>query len=291
MNIPWFQGTPTARAVGLEIVTASNEEPLPCAGEIFLWCLDLRRLDLVPLLPFLSVAECRVASMGKRFGTDLEERLKARGALRGILSACTGQPALSFAIACRRGREGNLAHNPLGLQFSVSRSCEHALIGIGRAPLSIDIEAVRPDCAWQMIAAHWFHPSEQAHIAAAPAAEQRDVFFQIWAHKEAFIKGAGIGLDRDAIMSCATMPEGRITGGGSWPAGSSWHLQSLKAPPGYKASLATSGKTPCIIDRTASFARTLAFACPRHFPERSRTIMNIPDALPQPATGVGTMSC
>lgn len=273
------------------MATASSEEPLPCAGEIFLWCLDLRRLELTPLLPFLSVAECRVASMGKRFGTNLEERLKSRGALRGILSACTGRPALSFAFACRRGQEPDLTHDPLGLQFSVSRSREHALIGIGRAPLGVDIEAVRPDCAWQMIAAHWFHPRERAHIAAAPAAEQRDLFFQIWAHKEAFIKGVGTGPGRDAIMSCATMPAGRITGDGTWPAGSSWHLQSLKAPSGYKASLATSGKTPCIIDRTASFARTLALACPRHFPGRSRTIMNIPDVLPQPATGVGTMSC
>ena len=297
MNIAWFQDTPAASAAELDIesrsdpmATASGAEPLPCAGEVFLWCLDLQRLELAPLLPFLSVAECRVASMGKRFGTDLEERLKARGALRGILSACTRQPALSWPATCRHGQKPDLADHAFGLQFNVSRSCKHALIGIGRAPLSLDLEAVRPDCDWQMIAAHWFHPSERAAIAAAPAAERRDVFFQIWAHKEALIKSVGTGLGRAATISCA-MPEGRITGANRWPAGSSWHLQSLQAPPGYKASLATPGKAPCIIDRTASFSRTLALACPRHVPERSRMIMNIPDVLPQSATGAGTMSC
>jgi 4'-phosphopantetheinyl transferase len=170
------------------------------------------------------------------------------------LSAFTGQAARRIAIAAGEGGKPELADNPDGLHFNASRSKDFALIALGRAPLGVDIEAVRPEFSWRTIAMHWFHPREQALLASAPEARRSEIFFQIWTHKEAYCKGVGTGLDREAMIGSFTGPESRSVRGAKGSQATQWRLKALAAPRGYKASLASANVPPIVVDRTASFA-------------------------------------
>jgi 4'-phosphopantetheinyl transferase len=204
------------------------------------------------MLEFATGADDR-----RRHRSDFEPWLKSRAALRRILAAVTGQPAPRIAIATGEGGKPELADNPDGLHFNASRSKDYALIALARAPVGVDIEAVRPEFSWHTIAMHWFHPREQALLARAPETRRADLFFQIWTHKEAYFKGVGLGLDRGAMTACFTGPDCRSLRGPKGSPASQWRLKALATPPSYKASLASAGARPFVVDRTASFMTAL----------------------------------
>ncbi len=228
---------------------------LPRQGEVFLWLLDLPSLPLESMLKFATEAE-RGADDRRRYRTDFEPWLKSRAALRRVLSAFTGQPARQIAITTGNAGKPELADNPDSLHFNASRSKDCALIALARGPVGVDIEAVRPEFGWRTIAMHWFHPREQALLASAPEARRAEIFFQIWTHKEAYFKGVGTGLDREAMTSCFTAPESRSIRGLNVPQSRGWRIRPLAAPSGYKASLASADWPQLAVDRTASLSET-----------------------------------
>jgi len=236
---------------------ASKLLSLPCWNEILLYCLNLSSLPLVPLLPFLNLDERRGDEQGRRYRRDFEYWLKARAALRCILGSCTGLPPAHVTILTGLGKKPELAENSDGIHFSVARSRNYALIAVGRAPLGVDIQAIRPDFSWETIATHWFHPRERMLLAATPEARRVDTFFQIWTKKEAFFKGIGMGLDREAMIACFTTPNGRSIHGCHAPLAQRWRVKALMAPPGYKAALSSLEEARCITDCTYAFAETL----------------------------------
>ncbi len=235
---------------------ASRRLGLPCGNEIFLWCLDLPSLPLVPMLQALNLNERRGEEQGRRYRRDFEHWLKARAALRCILGACTGLPPACVVIREGGGTKPELPENPDGLYFNAARSRNYALVGIGRVPLGIDIEAIRPDFSWDTVAIHWFHPRERMLLAATPEARRVETFFQIWTKKEAFFKALGMGLDREAMASCFIRTNGRsISGFQSF--GQRWWVKALAAPRGYKAALSSRECVRRIINCTPSFTEIL----------------------------------
>lgn len=233
-----------------------DDAALPRDREIFVWLLDLPNLPLTPMLEFATDAE-RGADVRRRYRADFEPWLKSRAALRRILSAVTGQPARRLAIATGQDGKPELADNPDGLHFNASRSGDYALIALARAPVGVDIEAVRPEFSWRTVAMHWLHPRERALLDRAPETGRPDLFFQIWTHKEAYFKGVGLGLDREAMIACFTGPAYRSLRGPKGSQASQWRLKPLDAPRGYKASLASAASAPIVVDRTRSFAGAL----------------------------------
>jgi 4'-phosphopantetheinyl transferase len=234
----------------------ADDAAVPRDREIFVWLLDLPSLPLASMLEFTTDAE-RGADIRRRYRTDFEPWLKSRAALRHILSAVTGQSARRTAIATGQDGKPELADNPDGLYFNASRSRDFALIALARTPVGVDIEAVRPEFTWRTVAMHWFHPRERALLASAPEARRVDLFFQIWTHKEAYFKGVGLGLNREAMVACFTGPGHRSLRGPKGSQASQWRLKPLDAPPAYKASLASAAAAPIIVDRTSSFAEAL----------------------------------
>jgi 4'-phosphopantetheinyl transferase len=252
MTIVLHRPTPGASTVP---GTGVGERPcLPREGEIFLWLLDLPTLPLTPMLPFVTDAE-RGAHDRRTYRSDFDPWLKSRAALRCILSSVTGQAATRIAITTGDGGKPELAENPHGLHFNASRSKDYALIALSRAPLEVDIEAVRPEFNWRTIAMHWLHAREQTLLASAPEARRAEIFFQTWTHKEAYFKGVGTGLDREAMMACFTGPNSRSISGLRASRAGQWRLKALRVPPGYKASLASMGFAPTVVDCTGSFTR------------------------------------
>lgn len=237
-------------------VAFAVDAALPREREIFVWLLDLPSMQLTRMVEFATAAE-RDSDDRRRYRTDFEPWLKSRAALRRILADVTGQPARRIAIATGEDGKPELADNPDGLHFNASRSKDYALIALARAPVGVDIEAVRPEFSWPTIAMHWFHPREQALLARAPETNRADLFFQIWTHKEAYFKGVGVGLDRGAMAACFTGPDCQSLRGPKGSQASQWRLEALAAPPGYKASLASASARPIVVDRTPSFTQAL----------------------------------
>jgi len=220
--------------------------------DVRLWCLALAQIPLAPMLARISDAERqRAGRFGRR--NDFERFVKTRGALRSILAACTGAPARSVDLIESEGRKPQLRRNPHGLHFNVSHSADYALIGLGWRPLGIDIECVRTDIDWRPIAAMSFHPRERAAFDGPLMIAPTETFFQIWTHKEAYLKAIGRGVTID-LSSFATDPGGGPVSDGSEGASAPWFTHALAAPAGYKAALATSLRQPEVRDMTPSFA-------------------------------------
>lgn len=116
--------------------------------------------------------------------------LAARGGLRKTLGDEMGMPpeALKFEY----GPQGKPAL-PNGPFFNLSHAGGYACLAIHpTCPLGVDIEAFRP--VEEGVAKRFFSPSENASLAAIPAAGKQAGFFRCWTRKEAIIKAIGGGL-------------------------------------------------------------------------------------------------
>jgi 4'-phosphopantetheinyl transferase len=78
------------------------------------------------------------------------------------------------------------------LHFSISYRKGCAAVAIAQRPVGIDVESLRADVDTAAIAQRFFTRDEQAWIAQA---DNRQVFFTLWARKEALVKAAGTGVD------------------------------------------------------------------------------------------------
>lgn len=166
--------------------------PAPGADEIHIWRIDLSQ-PTAPRANVLSAVEAaRAAAM--RHEPSRETFLKARTALRLILSACTGvEPTRLPIVIDARGKPS--LDLPLAPHFNLSHSGALAMIAISRAaPLGVDVEVLRPTPRFDDLAARFFAPSETAALRALPEAQRLDAFYACWTRKEAFVKADGSGI-------------------------------------------------------------------------------------------------
>lgn len=80
------------------------------------------------------------------------------------------------------------------VHFNLSHSGEAVMCAVSDSAVGCDIQEIcNVDTA---MAKRFFHPEEQARLAAAPVEEQRTLFCRIWAAKESFVKLLGSGISR-----------------------------------------------------------------------------------------------
>src|SRR5262249_56345555 len=85
--------------------------------------------------------------------------------------------------------------NGPNLQFSVSHSGNCCMLAVRLDhSIGIDVEKVRDLPRAMDIVRSYFTPAESKALAALPGTARRDAFFALWTHKEAAVKGLGIGL-------------------------------------------------------------------------------------------------
>jgi 4'-phosphopantetheinyl transferase len=217
-----------------------------------IWCLDLRTIALDAMRALLSADEQARAGRFK-VRADHERFVKSRGALRRILAERTAQDARALAFLEGDGLKPALRDHP-AVHFNLSHSGDFALIAVGPQSIGVDIEAITPDIALQALATANFHPDERAILAARSGTAVRAAFFQIWAHKEAFLKATGIGLTDHLTAISVSLGGGPISAPASLSP-ETWYATRLDAPPGYKASIVSRVSHLSVQDRTASFTR------------------------------------
>ncbi|MET7430461.1 4'-phosphopantetheinyl transferase superfamily protein [Streptomyces flaveolus] len=135
-----------------------------------------------------------------------------------------GRPAL-------RPRPGS---GPPGLHFSLSHSSGRALLGLATVPVGVDIQRI-PAATTTEVCTRLLHPGERAELAELPPERLAASFAQLWARKEAYLKGLGTGLGRPPHLDYLGTP------GPGRPGPAGWTVRDLPCGPAHRAAVAVKG--------------------------------------------------
>ncbi|WRZ95446.1 4'-phosphopantetheinyl transferase superfamily protein [Streptomyces sp. NBC_01007] len=223
---------------------ASRQELALEEGDLAVWLLTPP--EEAPLaFDELDAAERRRADAFRLRG-DRTLYVAAHIALRRLLGGYlrTSAKELVFARAdCPRcggphGRPVLSGAGPDAPHFSLSHSRGTVLVGIARAPVGVDVERLpRPERVEVCRSA--LHPWEQRELAALRAPDQPARFARLWARKEAYLKGTGVGVG--GWTSKVYLGEG---GPGAPPRPDGWSILDVPCGPGHAAAVATRGPAP-----------------------------------------------
>ncbi len=200
-------------------------------GQVHLWeaRLDVSEPSRSTLERFLSTDERARAS---RFHTE-HDRARfavARGILRWLLSRYLDIDASEIVLTINEHGKPHLDQSLSSeLRFNMSHSEDVALVAVacGR-DVGVDVERVRDDVAVDDIARRFLTMRERAQVAAAPADHHLRAFFTAWTHKEAYLKGLGVGL---GAHGAAPDPDPQA-----------WTVGDVDVADGYVAAIALEGR-------------------------------------------------
>jgi len=232
-----------ARAAESTRATTGDRPPvrlaLPVPG-IEAWYCELARsaASIDAMRACLAPAELARAA---RFGQPgLRDRyIVGRATLRRLLGA-----RLALApeeIDIQRGYRGR-PHVPSagGLDFNVSHTGDHALIGIvAQGRIGVDIEHEARQLNVEGVARKFMAPAERAMLAAQEPDLRRRTLLRLWTCKEAMSKATGDALSAPFRQIDVALDAGARVAGGPPPyAPGRWTLHALRAPGEHLATIA-----------------------------------------------------
>jgi 4'-phosphopantetheinyl transferase len=208
-------------------------------------CADLCWFDIRPIRPGpADLAELDQAERAKAaafaFAADRHRYQAAHVLLRRVLSGYVGVPPAELVVLrvpCPQcgGPDGRPALPGAGSpHFSLAHSGDAVLVAIAGQPVGVDVEQEPQGCMCSMTSA--MHPSDAAAMAALPEPERHEAIIRWWVRAEAVLKCTGEGIAHG--LDCFPVISG--------PAGALVHgcsVDSVTAPPGYRAAIALAGDT------------------------------------------------
>lgn len=220
--------------------------PTLLADQVWVWRLGLRETgDLDLAWGCLSPAERERADRYRRPG-DRQGFILTRSWLRRLAGAYLGLAPEGLQFQVSPQGKPFLAGSPL--RFNLSHSGDWALLAFSRdRPLGIDLEVHRPVSVLGL-AKRFFQASEWTQLQGLSGDWQRQVFFDYWTAKEAYLKATGEGLgalsrveidaaqlpgDRFPLWRCSS--DAAVTGG--LLRSPTFEAQRLSLGPGYSAAL------------------------------------------------------
>ncbi len=164
-------------------------------NKIDIWVGDLSKADedgivlLKHKLPFDKVAK----SNRFKFDEDRNRYLLSQGMLQKIILQYTGEERVRLGFT-RYGKPYLLDYPEL--TFNMSHSGKHVVIAFrfDGEPIGIDVEQVKDDFDFQLVAGAYCHREERNAILAA---KDRGLFYKLWTRKEALLKAMEIGLTEE----------------------------------------------------------------------------------------------
>ncbi|GAC1362153.1 MAG: 4'-phosphopantetheinyl transferase superfamily protein [Ktedonobacteraceae bacterium] len=168
------------------------------ADEVHVWLADQKIfLTAIPVLyRLLNVDEVRKAAQF-RFEKDRNRYIIAHGLLRLLLANYVQLPAaqLNYCYNAYGKPELAISHGQDTLHFNLSHTHELIIYAFTYSRhVGIDIEYIRGNIEYEQLAKHYFSSFEYAELQRLPLSIRRQVFFQCWTRKEAYIKARGLGL-------------------------------------------------------------------------------------------------
>jgi 4'-phosphopantetheinyl transferase len=207
-----------------------HQPPSLVPGTIHVWRASLARAAFAaPHVRGMLVAEEMRRAERYRFARDRVQFMLTRALLRiflgHYLDSAPSQIPLTYGPS---GKPEVLTTSMRArLCFNVSRSDGVALYAFALdRQVGIDVERIRPDVAAEMVAEHFFSPSEVATLRGLPPSSQAQVFFDGWTRKEAYAKATGLGIGE---------------GFGETMDLAGWSVCALDPAPGYAAALVAEG--------------------------------------------------
>lgn len=167
--------------------------------------------------------------------------LRARHALRRVLSIETGIPVLDLALTIGVDGKPELSGPPGPVHFNVSHSGDLILIGLShQARLGVDIELIAP--IEKNLVERFFSPAEQAALSKVSDAEWLRGFYRCWTRKEAFVKGLGRGLKLPLDMFDVSIEDEPQLLHAGFADAADWALCSPDVPSNYEAAVAVEAR-------------------------------------------------
>jgi 4'-phosphopantetheinyl transferase len=225
--------------------TPSRGERAPDERTVDVWAIALTVSGTVRReLEALLAPDERSRADRLRFPRDRERFVVARGALRTILGAYTGErPERLLFDYGARGKPA-LA-GPAASKFNLSHSHEIAVCAAARrAELGVDVEHVRAGIDAEAIVERFFSTAEREAFRALPPLERPRAFFRLWTRKEAYQKSRGEGFFRAPGRFTVTVPPEppRLVQVDGEPAEAErWSMRELEPAAGYVATVAFLG--------------------------------------------------
>jgi 4'-phosphopantetheinyl transferase len=154
--------------------------------------------------------------------TDRRSRIVARKMI-GMYLMQQGADTPHFELLLDEYKKPYLEEGP---HLNISHSGNFVLVSFSDQPVGVDVEE-KKQMDWEPIA-EMMHEEEQRCLSLLE--EKTDVFFRIWARKEAFLKavGSGIlnGIGTDCVLDELLEKDGRT-----------WYIQDIELDPGYAAAV------------------------------------------------------
>ncbi|OPX64925.1 MULTISPECIES: 4'-phosphopantetheinyl transferase superfamily protein [unclassified Methanoregula] len=175
--------------------TVSAKTSIPEGREIHEWTVLYRDLydDYETLSTIISHDERQIASQFKKT-TDARDYSLRHGYLRLVLGRYLHiDPALVPLVTGENGKPGiRLPEDTPPLSFSFSHSREMVALAVAARP-GVGIDIVQPDERYpvQEMMDYLWSPEERTEMRKIPEERQREMFFKVWALKEALLKAWG----------------------------------------------------------------------------------------------------
>ncbi len=207
----------------METIPHIRELPELTTDTIHIWGVHvpdvLDQLDRLHSL--LSTPEQEKAGRFHR-DSDRQSSIAARGSLRILLSGYTGIPAAEIKFGYSKNGKPYLLDS--AVNFNVSHSGDWVLLAFGwDRQIGVDIEKIKRSMDVSAIALRYFSPEEIETVKTA--ADSHTAFFQLWAHKEAYVKACGSTLFQELSRDVTN--------------GVGWILRPLEVDPKYAAAVVT----------------------------------------------------
>ncbi len=214
--------------------------------EIHVWCVSLDQpVSRFQMLSTKLSMDEHTRAERFHFEKDRKHFVISKGILRTILGSYLrvepeklqfcygkyGKPEL--AVISGKGR----------ICFNSSRSEGLALYAFARdCEIGVDIEHIRDIPEMEHIVESFFSEREKVVFHALPETKKKEVFFNCWTRKEAFIKAIGDGLycplDKFDVSLSPGEPAKLLRINGDFNEASRWSIQDLKPASEFAASLA-----------------------------------------------------
>jgi 4'-phosphopantetheinyl transferase len=222
------------------------------AAEIYLWYFLLnpnpeRRL-LERLSSVLSPEE-QDARSRFLFDKNRHQYLFAHSLLRVALSRFAPVPCTDWRFEAQAYGKPQITFPPgQTLYFNLSHTDGLVACVIAREPMiGVDAEHLGRGGSLMEMARHFFAPAEISLLERTPPAGQREIFFDIWTLKEAYIKARGLGLSLpldEFAFELAAGREPRIEFAQSMnDSPERWQFETLRPCPAHK--IAVAARRPC----------------------------------------------
>jgi 4'-phosphopantetheinyl transferase len=202
-------------------------------GEVHIWEIPLVATDpVVAACSALLNAEEQARAARLRIPEHGRRWTLARAALRDILACYTGtEPEALVFHSNAHGKPALAGENNPPIHFNLSHSKDLALLAVALQEVGVDTEYINPKTDWVPLAKRVLSEREYAQLMGCEPQSQRRMFFQLWAAKEAYMKGRGLGfsLPLKSFSMPVSLAEnaGPVIADAEWDDGKPWKIYTL----------------------------------------------------------------